>query len=228
MYKISAPTQLIEQVYHALLNAICDGSLAPNARITQENLAEMLGVSRQPILQAFQLLKHQGFIEESGRKGVMVTPLDPHKLLQLAQVRAALDGLAAREAAQRWKQHPDKQALDNLIADGQRAMHSGTMTELIQADLNFHRFLHDASGNPMIAETAALHLHHIRRAMGAILSDDAQVGHIWDEHQAILDAIVNGEAMLAEKLARQHSEQATSELATILMRAQYASKRKPA
>ena len=94
MYKIDTPAQLIEQVYDAILDAICDGTLAPNARITQEGLADTLGVSRQPILQAFHLLKRQGFIEESGRKGVMVTPIDPQKLVQLYQVRSALDGLA--------------------------------------------------------------------------------------------------------------------------------------
>ncbi len=110
MYKIDAPAQLIEQVYDAILDAICDGTLAPNARITQEGLAETLGVSRQPILQAFHLLKRQGFIEESGRKGVMVTPIDPQKLVQLYQVRSALDGLAARETALRWKKNPDQAA----------------------------------------------------------------------------------------------------------------------
>ena len=64
MYKIDAPAQLIEQVYHAILDAICTGALAPNAKITQEGLAEQLGVSRQPILQAFQILKREGYISD--------------------------------------------------------------------------------------------------------------------------------------------------------------------
>jgi len=139
MYKIDAPAQLIEQVYDAILDAICDGTLAPNARITQEGLAETLGVSRQPILQAFHLLKRQGFIEESGRKGVMVTPIDPQKLVQLYQVRSALDGLAARETALRWKKNPDQAAAQqglDLLARGRRAGKAGVMTELIKADMD--------------------------------------------------------------------------------------------
>ena len=229
MYKIDAPAQLIEQVYEAILDAICDGTLAPNARITQEGLAETLGVSRQPILQAFHLLKRQGFIEESGRKGVIVTPIDPQKLVQLYQVRSALDGLAAREAALKWKKHPDEQAIQqglDLLTHGRRAGKSGVVAELIKADMHFHQFIYQASGNPMIAETTALHWQHIRRAMGAILRNDAHTRTtVWDEHEAILDAIINGKAGIADNLARQHAERAAGHLATMLMSNEYASQR---
>lgn len=229
MYKIDAPAQLIEQVYNAILDAICDGTLAPNARITQEGLAETLGVSRQPILQAFHLLKRQGFIEESGRKGVIVTPIDPHKLVQLYQVRSALDGLAAREATRKWKKNPDTQAVQqglDLLTRGRRAGESGVMAELIKADMDFHQFIYHASGNPMIAETTALHWQHIRRAMGAILRNDVHTRTtVWDEHEAILDAIINGKASVADSLARQHAESAAEHLATILMSHEYAAQR---
>jgi len=229
MYKIDTPAQLIEQVYDAILDAICDGTLAPNARITQEGLADTLGVSRQPILQAFHLLKRQGFIEESGRKGVMVTPIDPQKLVQLYQVRSALDGLAARETARRWKKNPDQPAVQqglDLLARGRRAGKAGVMAELIKADIDFHQFLYQASGNPMIAETTALHWQHIRRAMGAILRNDARTrSTVWDEHAAILDAIIAGKASVADNLARQHAERAADHLASTLMSNEYASQR---
>jgi DNA-binding GntR family transcriptional regulator len=242
MYKIDAPTQLIEQVYDAILNAICSGALPPNEKITQEGLAETLGVSRQPILQAFQLLKRQGFIEESGRKGVMVTAIDPLRLLQLYQVRSVMDGLAARETAVRWAQQArqaKEDAADDaglgpaqgraLIVDGRAAANAEDLNHRILADMNFHQFIYRASGNPVIAETTAIHWHHIRRAMGAILSNDVRShSAVWDEHEAILDAIIAGKAALADKLAREHAESAADHLAKVLMQQQYASKRRQA
>ncbi|MFJ3048417.1 GntR family transcriptional regulator [Herbaspirillum chlorophenolicum] len=234
MYKIDAPAQLIEQVYDAILDAICSGTLAPNEKITQEGLAEQLGVSRQPILQAFQLLKRQGFIEDAGRKGVMVTPLDPKKLMQLYQVRSVLDGLAAREAAERWKQDGDERSAGEregraLIAAGRNVSDMGDLSARIVADMNFHQFIYRSCGNPMVSETTAIHWHHIRRAMGAILSSDVR-SHIsvWDEHEAILQAIIDGRTAVADKLARQHAESAAEHLARVLTSEEYASKRKQA
>jgi DNA-binding GntR family transcriptional regulator len=230
MNKLDTPTQLIEKVYDTILGAICDGSLQPNERITQEGLAETLGVSRQPILQAFHILKREGFIADAGRKGVMVTPLDPQQLIDLYQIRAALDGLAARQAAERIKRGmvpaPELSG-HKLLAEGRDAMTSGEMQRLIVSDMNFHQFIYRLSGNPMIATTASIHWAHIRRAMGAILLSDVRpLNRVWREHEEILEAAFAGNAIQAEFLARQHAESAAEHLATVLMNDQYAAKRK--
>ena len=73
--------------------------LAPGARITQEELAASLDVSRQPVLQALRLLKKDGFVIDAGRRGLMVSPLDAQVIADVYEVRAVLDGLAARRAA---------------------------------------------------------------------------------------------------------------------------------
>src|SRR5678809_1007855 len=87
---------LVERVYRALLDAISDGSLAPAARLTQEDLAERLAVSRQPVLQALRLLKKDGLVLDAPGRGLLVAPLEPAWIAQLYQVRGALDALAAR------------------------------------------------------------------------------------------------------------------------------------
>lgn len=232
MEKLNTPTQLIERVYDAILDAICNGTLQPNERITQEGLAAQLGVSRQPILQAFQILKRQGFIEESGRKGVAVTPLDPHNLVQLYQVRAALDALAARSAARRFQQ-PGSDALkaraEKIIQDGRRAALSNDTHVLVKADMAFHAFIYEVSGNPVIAQTTALHWQHIRRTMSSILRSDVRTFEgVWDEHQAIVDAIVAGDEDQAAQLAQRHAESAAEHLARILEGAEHAAKLKQA
>ena len=94
---------LIDQVYARILEAITDRSLPPGHRIRQNELAEKLGVSRQPVSHALHLLHRQGLVAESGRRGFEVTRLDPKRIRQLYEVRGAIDALAARLAAERAK-----------------------------------------------------------------------------------------------------------------------------
>lgn len=232
MKKLNAPAQLIERVYEAILEAICDGTLPPNERITQEGLAEQLGVSRQPILQAFQILKREGFIEDNGRKGVAVTPLDAKRLVEVYQVRAALDALAARCAALRIQQlgaGPFKDLATRIIEQGRRAVESNDTRNLVVTDMAFHSAIYELSGNPVIAQTAALHWHHIRRVMSAILRHDVRTfAGVWDEHQAIIEAILDGLPDKAAALAQQHAESAAEHLANVLCSGEFSATLKQA
>src|SRR4029078_11284690 len=92
---------LIDQVYARILEAITDRSLPPGHRIRQNELAEKLGVSRQPVAHALHLLQRQGLVAESGKRGFEVTRLDPERIRQLYEVRGAIDAMAARLRAQR-------------------------------------------------------------------------------------------------------------------------------
>src|SRR5690348_17947956 len=92
---------LIDRAYERLVEAIADGTLAPGRRIRQEELGRMLGVSRQPISHALQLLKQQRLVEENGRRGLIVSAINAVAISELYQVRTALDALAARLAAGR-------------------------------------------------------------------------------------------------------------------------------
>lgn len=205
--RLDTAPDLSERVYLSLRDAICDGELAPSARLTQEQLAASLNVSRQPVLQALRLLKRDGFVIDAGRRGLMVAPLDARALAQLYEVRSALDGLAARLAAQRGTK------LDTAVIETGRRAAGGGVPAMIDADMKFHDLVYAASGNPLIVETAHKHWHHVRRAMGAVLRSAALGRSVWDEHEAILSAINGGDAERAERLAREHCENAGSSLA---------------
>ena len=103
MLQLDIQPALIDQVHDKLLGAIADGTLASGQRLTQESVAAMLGVSRQPVSHALQVLKRRGFLIEHGKRGLQVAPLDGRRIRELYLVREALDGLAARLAAQRVK-----------------------------------------------------------------------------------------------------------------------------
>lgn len=211
LLQLETAPDLVDQVYRALLDAISAGALAPGQRITQEELAERLAVSRQPVMQALRLLKRDGFVQDAplagnaGRcRGLQVAPLDPAWIAQVYEVRGALDTLAARLAAER-RAHLDPA----LIEQGRQAVEAGDIKAMIDADLAFHRALYQASANPLIEQSALLHWHHIRRAMGEALQHDGLRDPVWDEHTAIAQAVAQGDAEHAEALMREHSHQAS-------------------
>lgn len=211
--RIQFAPDLTEQVHQRLLEAICDGELPPRHRLTQEDLAEMLDVSRQPVLQALRLLKKDGFVIDAGRRGLMVAPLDAELIGHVYEIRSVLDGLAAREAARR------RAAIDpSLVAAGRATASGDSLRAMIDADMAFHNAIYAASGNPLVAETANHHWRHIRRAMGAVLQQAGVRRAVWDEHEAILEAIRAGDARRAESLARSHGERAGANLKNELTR----------
>src|SRR4030081_3349636 len=103
MIALDPTPNLIDQVYARILEAITDRTLPPGHRIRQSELAERLGVSRQPVSHALHLLHRPGLGAESGRKGFEVTQLDPLRIRQLYEARGAIDALAASLAAGRVK-----------------------------------------------------------------------------------------------------------------------------
>ena len=204
---ISAP-DLADRVYRSLLDAISDGSLAPGERITQEDIAERLAVSRQPVLQALRLLKKDGFVHDAPGRGVLVAPLDVQWMRQVYEVRGAMDALAARLAAKR------RAVLDaELITRGRKAARGKNIQAMIDADMAFHQAIYSASGNALIGQSANQLWHHLRRVMGAVLQATHQRQSVWDEHEAIATAIAAGQAERAATLIDQHGRQASLDLA---------------
>ncbi|MFM8609536.1 MAG: GntR family transcriptional regulator [Burkholderiaceae bacterium] len=211
LVKLETAPDLVDQVYRALLDAISEGSLAPGQRLTQEEVAEQLSVSRQPVLQALRLLKKDGFVLDAPGRGVQVAPLGVASMLHVSQVRGALDALAARVAAR------ERTAIDTrLIEQGRKAARGRNVKEMIDADIAFHDAIYAASGNALIAQTAHQHWRHLRRVMGAVLQQSQQRESVWDEHQAIADAIAAGDEARAVALIEQHSEHAGDNLASEL------------
>jgi DNA-binding GntR family transcriptional regulator len=211
LQRIVSSPDLTDQVYQRLLDAICGGELAPGARLNQEELAASFNVSRQPVLQALRLLKRDGVAIETGRRGVVVAPIDVGLIENVYEVRGALEGLAARLAALAGAKIDP-----GLVERGRTALARGHFPSLIDADMAFHNAIYAASGNPLIAESASRYWHHIRRAMGGVLQAEGPRDWVWDEHQAIVDAINAGDAPAAERRAREHCEAGGRVLATRL------------
>ena len=209
--RLPSRTDYVDEVYRALLDAISDGTLAPGTRVTQEDLAEQLNVSRSPVLQALRMLKKDGLLEDVPGRGLLVTRLDPLRIGQLYRVRGALDALAAQLAAEYRAEIPAA-----LISAGRQAAGGSDVRAMIEADIAFHRAIYTASGNPYIVDSALLHWIHLRRVMGAVLLHGESRAGIWDEHEAICAAIRAGDGALAATLSEGHADSARQSLVSSL------------
>ena len=217
MRPIDAPRVLIDQAYERLVEAIATGALAPGARLRQEELAAMLGVSRQPVSHALRLLKREGLVEESDRRGLTVARVDAARIRDLYQVRTALDALAARLAAERVAAGAcapaERRAAERALGAGRELDVGAAAGDFIEADVAFHTALYRLSGNPAIEETVAAQWPHLRRSMGVVLEEAASRPTIWIEHADLLASVLAGDPDAAEAAARGHTRRAGEETA---------------
>ncbi len=200
---------LIDQVHDQLVTAIVDGSLAEGEKLTQETVAERLGVSRQPVSHALQILKRRGLLIEHDKRSLAVAPMGAELVRNLYQVRSALDGLAASCAAKRVAAgeapRADCQALRNALSAGQQLDAATALTDRVHADVTFHSAIHTLSGNPQIAVTVAEQWPHFMRSMGHVLTLPHTLDRVWQEHATIATAILDGDPNTASQAAIAHA-----------------------
>lgn len=205
---LTASPDLIDQVHDRLLAAIVEGTLGPGARVTQESVAAQLGVSRQPVSHALQLLKRRGLLVEHGKRGLVVAPLDAQRIRELYQLREAIEGLAAELAARRAAAGKltdrERRTAQEALARGVSLGETATIVDLVQADVAFHSAVHVMSGNAAISETVADQWPHFMRSMGSVLTQRSIPKRIWSEHAQVLAAILDGKADKASTLMRHH------------------------
>ena len=209
MKVLAAQPKLVEQVHEAIVSEISAGKLKPGERIIQEQIAQVLGVSRQPVQQALLLLRNQGVLRDAPGRGLIVASLDLDQVGNMYDVRAVMEGLAFRKAAERNAERARKQG-PALIQNGRKAVAAGSVAAMIAADLKFHDFIYSLSENPLIAPTMDAQWTYTRRVMGEVLMRDELPRDIWDQHEAMLDAVMAGDGAAAEALARQHIDQAAA------------------
>jgi len=203
MKVLATQPNLAEQVRQAIVSEIASGKLKPGERIIQEQIAQELGVSRQPVQQALLLLKNQGVLRDAAGRGLLVTSLDPTQVRQMYDIRAVIEGLAFRKAAENNPERAKKLG-PALIQNGRKSVKSGLVAQMIAADIKFHDFIYALSDNPLIAPAMQVQWTNTQRVMGEVLMRDETPRDIWDQHEALLKAVMAGDGAAAEALARQH------------------------
>lgn len=192
---------LTELVVAALRERILGGSVPPGERLVEGRLSEELGVSRMPVREALRKLASEGLVTIEPRRGATVTTFSSEQVRELVEVRATLEGLNAKLAA---KRHDPAQIaqLERILEEGARLAESGDIAATSAMNQRFHDALGNIAANSVLQDImrslrdrTALLFAPINRVRGK---------QNWDEHAAILRAVIKGDAELASLLATRH------------------------
>ncbi|MBB5516264.1 DNA-binding GntR family transcriptional regulator [Rubricella aquisinus] len=186
--------------YRRILQAIDNGEFNPGDRLVESELADRLGMSRTPIREALQRLETQSVLARDGRS-LIVSSLDHDQLGELYVVRAELEGLAARLAAQHAAPEEIRVLYDMIDADKKLMSDPKAMS---RANKRFHRQIHLASHNRYLIQQ----LDSVRRSMALLsttsFSAEGRPEVAMAEHNAIVDAIAGRDGDGADEAARAH------------------------
>lgn len=197
----------LEETYNRLVDAICSGEIPPGARLNQDELAGKLNVSRQPVNSAISILKANGLVEDTGRRGVVVTKFDPTLFRSIYEYRKVVEPFSVKLARRSLTSQDRKQA-DKVLKVGQQAIRKGELVGLVQADMMFHEMIYRWSKNHAIESSMKTNWHHIRRSMAQALRDPELVIPVWEEHQAIIDQLFDGDIDDAAHAMERHIDHA--------------------
>jgi DNA-binding GntR family transcriptional regulator len=206
-----------EAVYQALRQGIVHGTLAPGERLRSDALAGELRVSRTPVREALRKLEAEGLVEQSGSR-VFVRALSEQDLTELFYVREALEGMAARLAAENATPS-EIEELRDLLDDMETARARGELGQLRQLTGEFHRLICRASHNNRLFRSLTALLDSVRRLQTSTLFGEGRAAQALQEHRDLLAAIAARDAERAETLARAHRRK-TLELRKAMLRAQ--------
>ena len=203
MQTVSQPKSLVEQTHDILLEAICSGELAPGARLHQDEIAGRLNVSRQPVNSAISILKANGFVEDTGRRGVVVTQISAAHFDAICEFRLGLEPFAIRLAIDR---KPDSAAGDarRMLDRGWQAVAGDDLVEKVRADAAFHEMICGWTQNPIILSTMQMNWQHIRRSIGLVIHKGLAARTSWEEHERIIEAMLRDDAPGAVSALQDH------------------------
>ncbi|MFI7336691.1 GntR family transcriptional regulator [Streptomyces sp. NPDC050085] len=203
---ISRPVPLRQAVYDALIEMIINGTLAPGQRLVEAELAEHLGVSRQPVREALQRLQAAGWVDLRPAQGAYVHSPTVEECAQLLGVRAVLETYSARGAAQHATTK-DVTHLWELQDTGIAALAAGDARAIVEANARLHAHITRLSRNAVLAELIPQVDQRVRWYYMPIAKPRGK--DAWSEHALIIEAIATGDPDRAEALMRRHTQNTT-------------------
>lgn len=190
------------RAYAALRQDILLGRYRPNQRLVEVELCEQLDLSRTPIRQALLRLQYDGLVE-SRRRGWIVHEHTETEVRQIYEVRAALEGFAARLASVHAS--PDELAeLEQLYPEPIPQLVAGPRARLVELNRVFHRRINEVAGNERLADLCESNQAFAFNYQLAATYSDAEMAASLEMHWSILAAIQAGDGDEAERLGREH------------------------
>jgi DNA-binding GntR family transcriptional regulator len=201
-----AKTSLREQALDVLRNAVTSGEIAPGTHLVETELSAALSISRGTLREALRQLEQEGLVEPSERGRLRVRTLSPTEIEDMFEVRSALEGLAAVLLCRIKNRKPVvrqlQTALDALAAA------TGSISDMVEIDLDFHRTLCTLTGNTALLRSWEGLAGSIRMSIMFAGTDRALSNMSVPRHQALVDAVAAGDPDQARNAVDKHMREA--------------------
>ncbi|WP_308733772.1 GntR family transcriptional regulator [Humidesulfovibrio sp.] len=194
-------SNLDDKVCLRIRDMIAKGTLMPGQRVIQEDLAEMLGISRTPLVNALKRLAQEGLLEWVPRRGIYVRSLDPEELVHLYELRERLEPMAAELAASRIDPNEAAQMRTKWLAMSDLADTPEAHAQFIEMDRRFHWRLAELGANPYLQAALA----PVNMLASLYLQGNPRP---WEEtvpdHLAIIEALSRNDPVESGAAMRRH------------------------
>jgi DNA-binding GntR family transcriptional regulator len=196
-------SRLSERLRESIEEEIATGRLLPGTRLDEVELATRFGVSRTPIREALRLLLGEGLVEMRPQRGAVVAQATPQRLIEMFEVMAELEGMCARLAARRLSEQ--EMAEIEAAHDACRGSAAARDADAyFYANERFHYAIYAASHNTFLFEQASALQRKLRPYRRLQLRVRNRPQRSFEEHQAIVDALRDGDADKAVQSIRAH------------------------
>ena len=203
---------LRDVVFNTLRDAILTGKLVPGERLMENQLAEKLGVSRTPVREALRMLELENLVELVPRKGAQVLDMSEKDIINILEVRSALEGLATSVACKKMTKE-DLQQLKNMEVDFEKAVADNDVEHFVDIDEDFHDLIFSATENDKLINIFRnLRIQLYRYRMAQAKNNETSMSTIVAHHRSIIRAIENHDAEEGASIAQGHIKYQTESI----------------
>jgi DNA-binding GntR family transcriptional regulator len=206
-----------ENLASLLRDEILSGRLRPGETIVEGKWAAQLKVAQGSIREALNILAKEGFVQKGHGRSARVTKLSDEDVIQICQLRAALESLAARLVAEK---KADLSDLEQALSDMRSAAECNNMRLFYERDLHFHMLLCEKSGNYFLAQAVRPIIVPLFAFVIMRVHNPQQTSEVWrksvEEHRQMLAALKTGDPELAAREVAQMIARFSDELLPLL------------
>jgi DNA-binding GntR family transcriptional regulator len=207
-----AKTSLREQALDVLRNALTAGEIQPGTHLVETELSAALSISRGTLREALRQLEQEGLVEPSERGRLRVRTLSAHEIEGMFEVRSALEGLAAATLCRRANRKAAVRELQTALDALAKAADTGSVNDMVEIDLAFHRTLCTLTGNSALVRSWEGLAGSIRMSIMFAGADAATSNMSVARHQVLIDAVAAGDPEQARSEVEKHMHSAAVNL----------------
>jgi DNA-binding GntR family transcriptional regulator len=208
---IKTSSTIRRKIYDFLREQLLSGEIQPHQHLVEAKIARDIGTSRTPVREALHSLELEGLIESIPRVGYLVKPISEHEVEEICEIRAAIEGLAARWAMEKAYEKLGAE-LEKNISVAEDKVSKGDVRAFVDMDAQFHEIISKFSGSKRLLELAqTLRRHMLRYRIQSIYSVDNVIRAI-EGHKGIVQAIKKRDLDEVNQAIRNHMEQSKKDV----------------